>query len=781
MIKRYAHWVVAHPWAVILASLVVVSLFGLGARHLQFTTDYRAYFSPSNPQLQSFEAMQATYSKSDNALLVITAKNGSIFTPENLQSIIEITEAAWQTPYANRVDSLSNFQYTRAQQDDLAVADFIKNPASLSPQALATLQQEAQAEPLMHKRLINAKGDVTAINITVQLPNKSMTESPEVARFVRGLAEQAEAKNPQLEVRITGVVMMNNAFGEASETDMSTLVPLMLLVVIVITGLMLKSPAPIFITFLTIVLSIVVGMGALGWTGIQMTTPVAVAPTIILTLAVADSVHLLAAFMKNLHKGQSKQEAMVASLVSNFKPVFLTSLTTLVGFLGMNFTEVPPLAHLGNVVALGVVAAFLLSISFLPALAVLLPAKARSKGDAQPRYLQWLAEWVLVRPKQIVASASLVLVLALFALPQNEINDEFVKYFGESFTFRTDTDYASEHLLGPYTIELSVGTQHTNGIADPSFLTTLDQFAQFAKTLPEVSHVNTLSDTFKRLNKNLHADDAAHYQIPANSAMASQYLLMYEMSLPYGLDLNNQMDVAKSATKITVNTANLSSSQLLDLEAQFAQWFATQAPQLLINQASTSLIFSHIGQRNAQSQLIGGPLALMIVSLMLILAFKSLRIGLISLVPNLLPAGIAFGIWALLDGQVGLSTSVVASMTLGIVVDDTIHFLNKYLYARRQLQHSAEQAIRWTFEQVGQALVITTLVLVAGFSVLMLSGFKLNADMGFLVALTLALALVLDLLLLPALLLIFDKKPYTQLSGNSHAPSAATVSEPSAV
>jgi predicted RND superfamily exporter protein len=171
-------------------------------------------------------------------------------------------------------------------------------------------------------------------------------------------------------------------------------------------------------------------------------------------------------------------------------------------------------------------------------------------------------------------------------------------------------------------------------------------------------------------------------------------------------------------------------------------------------------MFAHIGQRNITSMLIGTTLALILISILLGFALKSWRFGLISLLPNLAPAAIAFGLWGILSAQVGLGLSVVIGMTLGIVVDDTVHFLSKYIHARREKNATAEQAVHYAFDNVGRALWITTFVLVAGFTVLAQSSFKMNADMGFLTALTIFIALVVDFLFLPPLLILLDKSKH---------------------
>jgi len=259
----------------------------------------------------------------------------------------------------------------------------------------------------------------------------------------------------------------------------------------------------------------------------------------------------------------------------------------------------------------------------------------------------------------------------------------------------------------------------------------------------------------------MHADDQSYYTLPLDRELAAQYLLLYEMSLPYGLDLNNQVNVDKSSIKMVVTVDNLGSVELVDLENRIYAWFAQHAPQYEVVASSPSLMFAHIGETNMESMLSTLPVTLILISALMIFALRSLRLGLISVVPNMAPAIIGFGLWALLSGEINLGLSVVVTLTLGIVVDDSVHFLSKYQRARLQGQ-SAEQAVRYAFHTVGRALWITTVVLVAGFSVLAMSSFRLNADMGQLSALVIFIALVVDFIFLPALLMKFDTASYTE-------------------
>jgi predicted RND superfamily exporter protein len=499
-------------------------------------------------------------------------------------------------------------------------------------------------------------------------------------------------------------------------------------------------------------------MGLAGWLGIQVTPPLSSAPTMITTLAVANSVHFLVTFLQKVRGGESQRDAILESLRINLQPITITSITTAIGFLSMNFSDAPPFRDLGNVVAMGVIASFICSMAILPALMLLLPVHKKTGQGRTAPIMDSLANQVVHYQKPVLVGM-VILVAGLIAfVPRNELNDEFVKYFDQRVAFRVDTDYTTENLTGLYNISYSLGAGEPGGISEPSYLQKLDEFANWFRAQPEVMHVNTLSDTMKRLNKNLHGDDPEWYRLPDKRELAAQYLLLYEMSLPYGLDLNNQINVDKSASKLDVSVKSISSNQTIALEARAQRWLEDNAPTSMhAHGASPSVMFSHIGKRNIHSMLVGTTVALVLISFILVFALRSLRIGLISIIPNLVPAGMAFGLWGLFVGQVGLALSIVAGMTLGIVVDDTVHFLSKYLRARREEGLSAPNAVRYAFHTVGTALWTTSAVLMTGFLVLVYSPFELNSGMGLLTAITIGLALLADFLLLPTLLMALDK------------------------
>lgn len=773
---RFGRWVVDRPWTVMIASLLLVAAAASGARLIELTTDYRAFFSEDNPELRTFERLENTYTKSDNVLIVLSPEDGNVFEPETLAAVEQLTHDAWQTPYSIRVDSITNFQHSYAQGDNLIVEDLVVEGGSLSNEAIAGIRQVALSEPLLVNQLVNPEGSVTAVNVTIQMPGVNRTqETPEVVDFVRGLKQDFEAAHPDIEVRLTGIVMLNHAFSEASQSDMGTLIPVSFLVIIVSIGLLLRGWAGTVASLWVILFSVAVAMGLTGWLGISLTPPSATAPLMILTMAVADSVHVLSSFYHAARRGDEKRAALVESLRINLQPIFLTSVTTAIGFLSMNFSDAPPFRDLGNIVAMGVMAAFFLSVGFLPALMAVSPVKVRPETAGRATIMERFAEFVVGRRRVLLYGMGGLILLLIAFIPRNELNDVYVEYFDHSVPFRTATDYTTGHLTGLYRIDYSLYTGESGAVSDPSFMQDVAAFTDWLREQPEVMFVGSYTDIMKRLNMNMHGDDAQYYRVPDGRELAAQYLLLYEMSLPYGLDLNNQINVDKSATRVNVSLQTLSVNEVLTFTGRAERWLSDNTTGVKAEAGGPSVMFSHIGRRNIHSMLIGTSVALVLISMILVLALRSVRMGLVSLVPNLVPAAMAFGVWGMLVGEVGLALSVVMGMTLGIVVDDTVHFLSKYLRARRERGLSPPDSVRYAFRTVGTALWVTSLVLMAGFLVLTLSAFKPNSGMGLMTSITIGLALIADFLFLPPLLLKIEEKLDEKTAADSAAAEPASA------
>ncbi|EID0695023.1 MMPL family transporter [Vibrio parahaemolyticus] len=755
---------------VLLVTIFLIIVATIGGKNLYFRGDYDIFFDGTNKQLLAFDEIQTTFAKTDNLAIVIAPEDGDIFTPQTLSLIQKITVDAWQVPYSSRVDSIANYQHTEAFDDDLLVEDLLYSEYELTPERISKVKSIALSEPVLKSALVSEKGDVTVVNITVQLPEMDKTaEVEEVVSSINAMIDRYQRAYPDVTFHKAGIIAMNHAFMTAAQDDSSTLVPTMLVVILVFLTIMLRSILSVIATLIVIIGSVMATMGISGWAGMFLSTATVNVPTLIMTLAVADCVHVIATMRQSMKNGFTKVQSIERSIALNFVPILITSVTTAIGFLMMNMSDSPVLRDFGNLSALGVMVACLLSVTLLPALLKLLPIHVKMEtSQDQKHVMDRLGDFVVSQRRALLPLSVVVIVVCASLIPLNKVNDESVEYFGQRNEFRQAADFMEERISGMTNISIAIKTNESQGIAAPDFLNTIGEFSSWLRDQPETDHVATLADVYKRLNKNMHGDDEAYYSLPQARELAAQYLLLYEMSLPYGLDLNNQINVDKSSIKMVLTVANLGSVELVDLENRIYQWFAEHAPQYQVVASSPSLMFAHIGETNMASMLSTLPITLVLISALLIFALRSVRLGLISLMPNIAPAVIGFGLWALISGEINLGLSVVVTLTLGIVVDDAVHFLSKYQRARREGQ-TAEQAVRDAFHTVGRALWITTVVLVAGFSVLAMSSFRLNADMGQLSAIVIFIALVVDFLFLPTLLMLFDKKAYLQESPSDNA------------
>lgn len=752
----YIDFVLRRRWLVVVLTALVMAASVAGLPGLTVSSSYRVLFGEDNPHLLAFDRMQDTYSASRSALIAVFPAEGTVFTRETLTAIEELTEAAWQTPYSTRVNSLTNYFHSEAVEDDLEIAPLVEYAASYSDAELDRVRTIALNEPELVGQLVSDDGRVAALAINFSLSDPEEPKWAEISGYLGALLDEAGADYPDLSFHMTGNVILNQTFSDAAE-DSEELVPIVFFVILGITILLLRSVYATLATAVILVFIVQSTTGIAGWFGTKLTPVSASVPVIIMTVGVAHAIHIISTVRSAMGRGLSRNDALAESLRDNLYPVFLTSATTSVGFLSLNTSSSPPFHVLGNLTALGMLFAFFYSVTLLPAMLSILPMRVKSFRSGTAAFFDRLGDFVVTRRTPILWCGILVVAVLAYGVPRNELSDNWLHHFDDRYAFRTDTDFIIENLTGLDRLEYSLDSGREGGITDPGYLRKVDAFAEWYRMQPEVHHVQAFPDIMKRLNKSMHGDDPSFYRIPEDPELAAQFLLLYEFSLPFGADLNDRMDVAKSATRMTVVLKNTSTREHLAIDSRAGAWLEVNAPDLAGPASGFTMISAHLSDQNVSSMLAGTILAAALISLILILVFRNIRVGLLCLVPNFIPAVMSFGLWGYFVGQVGLGASVVTAIAIGIIVDDTIHFLTKYLRVRRKKRPSTE-AVRATFRSVGPALWATTAILTAGFLVFASSGYEPSWALGLLVAITISLALIADMLLLPVLLMIIDRK-----------------------
>jgi uncharacterized protein len=752
--------VLAHPLITVVLCVAGILWIGYYLQFVKPSVSYKDLLSPDNKALINYEAIQSEFTNDDNLTLLIVDKQQSPFNSQTLQAVRALTEQLWKIPFAIRVDSIANYQHTVADGDDLVVKALIDSERDLDANAVDEIKQVALSEPLLLNQAVNQAGTVLGINVTFAFPGLAGDEKLKSMSGAREVVKQFEADYTHLKAHIAGLVGLDVTVMEISSTEMGVFFIMIVLITTVFLIFLLKSVTPVIICDLVFIGSVVASMGVAGFMGWKLTPLSAAVPFAVLIIAVADCVHIVTVFSRIYRASGDKLSSLRQSLLINVKPVTLTSLTTAVGFLTLNYSESSMITTTGNQVAVGAVAALILSLTLLPALIVLLPLKRPSQVQQNTvADYGWLADWLFVWRKPIILVMAAISLTCIICIERNVFNDDIPKYFSTTLPWRQANDLADSEFGGTYTFTYKISAENAGGIAEPAYLQQLEQFVSWLRSQPEAVYVNSMVDTMKRLNKNMHNDEPRWYRLPESRELATQYLLLYEMSLPYGLDLTNQINLDKSATRVLVTFKTLSTTQVLAMDQRIDQWLQQHMPRPNNLGSGVQLMFAQMLERDVKGMVYGTTAGLIVISFLLIFAFKSFNMGLLSIAPNLLPILMAYGVWGILVGQVGIGVAMVSGISVGIIVDDTVHFLSKYLQGKRELKLDALGSVKHVFNVVGPSIVFTSIILMVGFlAMALVSEFKMNSDMGYMTAMIVFIALIFDLVALPIGLMIFDKQ-----------------------
>ena len=756
-VDRLADLVVNNRIRVAVLTLVAAFIVFAGIPNLKLDTDGRVFMAADNPDKIVLDNFEQEFAKDDNLAIIVKPADGNVFTPRTLGAIGELTEELWNLPYVRLVNSITRFQNTYADGDMMVVEDLVPDPQTVTPEQATAARNTALDRIEIINSLISADGSATAISVIFRLPGIDLvSEIPNINAEAEPLLARFRADYPEIEFKASGSVAISQAFATASQKDGETLTPSMLVAMLLVVGLLLRSVTGALLILVIATLSALVSLGALGWTRIPINSATAVAPLMVITLAVASSVHILSSIRQTMQETADRTTWARRALADHGLGITVAIFTTAIGFLSLNFSISPPFRQLGNMVAAGMIGVWVFTIFLLPGLICWLPMRQVKKAASVDRLMVWLSEFVIRHQRRLLLGIPLVILGFAAGISQIKLEDDFLRYFDERFETRRATDLYETNLGGLNVLEYSVDTGVESGINSVAYLESLDAFASFLRDQPEISHIRILSDTIKRLNMNMNSDDPAFYRIPDTDEEASQYLFLYELSLGYGMDLTDQINVDRSSTRVSAFVPFATTTQLLELDDKVQAWFAANAPELTSPVTGQTHVYTMISARDVPSMLKGTTLALIFISFVIFLVLRNLKLGLVSLVPNLVPAAMGFGLWGFMVGNVTLAVSIVVAMTLGIVVDDTVHFILKYANARKR-GASAEDSVRYAFKSVGMALTVTSLGLVIGFAILGQSGFAVNRDMARLTAITLSFALFVDFLFLPPLLIFLDR------------------------
>lgn len=768
MSRTFALYLMRFRFAFALVSLLAIAVAAVGITNIGFNGDFKVMFAEDNPDLVRLDNIEQTYVQSDQMLVLIKPASGDVFSRPSLVLVEELTERLWQTPYSVRVDSLTSYNRSHSNNDVFYVEPLIEDAATLSDAEIEELRGYAQQDAYLSKGLVSADMQVTSIVINLALPEDSLTRLPamqDLLDFLESVKSDVQAQYPNTVIHFMGGPSLEISMVNVIYTDMQTLLPICFFIVFILLGVLLRSFISVAGTLFTIAMTLLLTMGIVGWLGFELSPTSVTAPIMVVLLAMADSVHLLTQYILEYRKGHNKFKAMELSIEMNIRPIFLTSITTAIGFLGLNMSDSPAFHDFGTITFIGVLIAFVLTLTLTPTVVLFLPVKIVQKPLPLSNMMSMISGFVVAKQRPLFWCVLIAVPIVVSYIPKLSINDDIVEYLTDDVPFKQTVAFANEHLSGFQYVLYSLDSGQEGYVNDPEFLNTVDQFQRWLRQQPGVSHVHSYVDILKSINSAMHNDDALFNKIPESRELAAQYMLLYEMSLPAGNDLTRDLDNARSSLRIMVSLNTLPNHQLIELDKNAQQWLRDNAPALASAGGSRSLMFANLGVAVAKSMVAGSLIALGLISLVIIIGLGSLRFGLLAIIPNVIPAAVVFGAWAILVGEVNQTASVVFSMSLGLVVDDTVHFLTKYLQAR-QRGVSPARSVEYSFRTAGVALFVTTVALSIGMLTNVFSSFIPNITTALMLAAILSFALILDLFFLAPLLLHFERF-YEKIRGKS--------------
>ena len=744
---------IARPWRFVLLSLILITLVAAGVARLEFSSDNRAFFGDDNPDVARLQAMAESFAGAGTLSLMIRVSDGDLFTAERLQRLEEMRLAAADLPGILRSDALTNHVRATSREDVLVIGPLIGDAENLDPAQLSDMRDTALTEPELVNRVVASDGRAAVITLTLRQNLEDGTTRDGILQAATNFRDEWRERWSEAEVFLSGALLADATFNEAAKRDLFGLVPIVAAASAVLLALGVGSLTGVAGALAAAFAATLASLGFAGWVGIAITPGTAISPLASMVLITASCVHVIVHHGRARADGQDRAGAVQRALSENFGPVAVTTLTTAIGFLCMNFAESPPLQQMGNLVAAGLLVGWVGTMTLLPFALLKLPEIKIRPLRPSNAVMERLATWVIARSTWLLALFACLILLAALGLSRLGSNDIFHRYFDDSYDYRLATDAMEDTIGGVDALLFPIAAPEGQTVFDPTILAQIDQFSAWLRDQRGVTSVGSLSDVMAALQTAISPEGP---RPPGSVEAAAQLMLLYELSLPDGQSMDWLLDVDRRQTRITAVVLFDRSADLEALAARAERWMSENTPEIAAPAAGVALAFAAQTRRNNLAMVTGMFTVLLLVSGIMVIALRSWRFGMLSLVPNILPALLAFGAWGLVWRDVNLGSAIVTTMTFGIVVDDTVHLMMHFLRHRRA-GNTPDVALQRTFRSVGIAVTITSAAIILGFGVLATSDFAINAHIGALTALVVGIALLTDLFLLAPLLVRFGK------------------------
>ena len=770
--------------------LALTSIFAYYAPQISLDTSNEGFFHSDDEILLRYNAFIDQFDRDE--VIVLAVKSQRIFEFQTLNKLYDLQKRLEnELPYLDEIVSLFNVTYVRGENDTLIVEDLLEKwPETDS--TLDNLHSLVLNHPIYPNILISEQGNIAALIIRPLAYEYASTDeadfinhsegqlqddfnssdvtklTPEQnAEFIERVKAIAQDFNsPDLQVYMAGLPLMTHELLVSLNRDIPLFTVVAILFIIVLLWVLYRRVIAVVLPLLTVLLALVSTVGTMVLLDVSFTVFTQVLPSFLLAVGIGDSIHFQTLYFREYNQNHDKQNALKHALGHAGLPMLMTSLTTAGGLLSFSFAEIAPIGQLGMFGALGVMLAFFYTVLLLPALITVFETKPVIKSKISQttmvsHTLQWIGDKAVDHSIKIIVMSGIILSVAIYGAMQLEFRHNPLNWFPDGYDLRVATSTIDAQLKGSMNVEIVFDSGDIDGVKTVEFLQTLNTYQDYLKDLQRgelyVGKALSVVDTIKQVNLALHDNNKAFYRIPDNNELISQEMLLFESS--GGDDFERQLDSDYQQARLTLKLpwthAGAYTSFLSQIKTEAENQFSGVA-QVTVTGMIT--LFTHTADAAIHSMARSYVIAAFVISFMMILLLNSIRLGLIAMIPNLFPIVVAMGMMGLLKFPLDLSSILVGSIAIGLSVDDTIHFMHHFRRYYAQC-NDPRLAVHQTLQTSGRAMLFTSVILTCAFLIFTLSNLNNLDSFGLVTAFAIFMALLADIILAPALMVITARHP----------------------
>jgi len=745
-------------------------------------TSTEGFLHESDPALVRYEAFKEQFGQDEKIMVVVEAKN--IFDLEVIKKLKRLhVELENKMPHLNDITSLINARNTRGEGDRLIVEDLFENFPQ-NEKELARIKEIA-LQNAMYKNLLYNE----AMTFTTIILEPSAYESSESEDALEGFGEDIDAQELEFltdpsksemvraadtiaaefneegfHVFIAGSLAVNDYNKRAVQKDMQKFVKLVLLMMMIFLFVVFRRVSAVFLPIFIVVISLLSTMGFMALVGTPISVPTQILPSFLLAVGIGAVVHLLAMFFKDLDRNGDKYKAISYSLGHSGLAIIMTSLTTAAGLLSFSTASIAPIADLGVFAAVGIMIALANTLILLPAILTLLPIKptkekGKQKSQKMDALLKAIADFSVNNAKAIVVFSALIAITWTYFASTVQFKHDPLSWQPDNSVIKISTSRVDHELKGSVTMEVIIDTNKENGLYDAELLANIDRLVQEAQTLKTESHFVgkgwSVGDILKEIHRGLHENRAEFYTITKNDALIPQEFLLFENS--GSDDLEDLVDSSFSKARVTFKLPWMEAGEYAEISDKLTALLKSElGSDVEITVTGMVPLFQRTLAAAMDSMATSYVVAFILIAIMMVILLGSVKIGLVSMIPNVLPIIMTLGFMAMVDMHLDMFTMLVGAIVIGLSVDDTVHFFHNFAKYHHQ-GLSTKESVEHTMQGTGRALIATTIVLSLGFYVYMFASLNNLINFGILAGGAISIALISNIILGPALLTLITK------------------------